>query len=649
MAHEPNAPEAVRIVGGVGTGKTERLVERASRLASTDGPRSVVAFCATPLSARAFAARLRERLGDAADEVRITTPRAFALEVLGDEKARNLTGRDPRLLTAVEEKFLVEDLKVSGIRPKRLREMLKFFYRSWTELSDDDPDWLLPGEETELHGLLKESLGFMRAVIEPEAANLAVNYLRSCDAARSAHLFAHVVVDDHQCLNRASQLLAELVADTSIAVAGNPDACVQVFDSYPYATGLDEFADRHPNASLVQLDACLRSKATARAAANMLADPAFEGRALAVSDTSGEGRIDVLASNDPADEFARAAAYLADAARAGASTSRMAVAVPNDVWARNMVAALEARGMRAEALPTRQPLKGDVRDLSRCAPARMLTALALVADSHDATAWRCWCGFGDHLLNSSAFASLRGQGLPLADALARTAAGFEAENARNDDAGREGRAQTAGIVGAQRVVSAYHSGLFLISRIEQRERRGKLEGRALLDEIARLVTDGAATAAPDVVTRLCLADDRTSDNANDASSMVRRARERLCAPILADESAVAVVPYDLTVGLSPETLVIVGFVNGFIPCRDYFDTTVTTLDKQKKMHAVDARRVYALVGKAERTLALSHFSSIDLESAGALKLKIDRIKLRDGVRTCSIAPSDFLSAIVGEA
>ena len=32
-----------------------------------------------------------------------------------------------------------------------------------------------------------------------------------------------------------------------------------------------------------------------------------------------------------------------------------------------------------------------------------------------------------------------------------------------------------------------------------------------------------------------------------------------------------------------------------------------------------------------------------------LKLKIDRIRLRDGVRTCSIAPSDFLAVIVGEA
>ena len=614
MTYEPTALEAVRIVGGVGTGKTERLVERAADLALADGPRSVAAFCATPLAARAFAARLRERLGDAADDVLVTTPRAFALEVLDDNEARASTGRDPRLLTAVEEKFLLEDLKVSGIRPKRLREMLKFFYRSWTELADDDPDWLLPGEEAELHALLKESLGFMRAVIEPEAANLAVNHLRESEAARSAHRFAHVVVDDAHCLSRASQLLAELAASTSIAMAGDADACVRAFDAYPYAAGLDECAERHPKAR--------RSKVTARAAENVLADPAFEGHALAASDGAEEGALAVLASDDPADEFERAAAHLADAARAGVPASHMAVAVPNDVWARNMVAALEARGLRAEALPARQPLGGDARILERCLPARVLTALNLVADPNDATAWRCWCGFGDHLLNSAAFASLRKQGLSLAEALAAV------------DSGAAPHA-----VGMQRVADARREGLELAARADG------LSGRSLLDEITRLVSDGAETSAPSVVARLCLAD----GEADDAASMARRARERLTMPTLSDGDAVAVVPYDLAVGLSPDTLVIAGFVNGFIPCRDYFDTTVTTLDKQEKMHAADARRIYALVGKAERVLALSHFASTDLETAGALKLKIDRIRLRDGVRTCSIAPSDFLTAIVGEA
>ena len=38
--------------------------------------------------------------------------------------------------------------------------MLKFFYRSWTELVEDadgNADWLLAGEEADVHGLLRAS------------------------------------------------------------------------------------------------------------------------------------------------------------------------------------------------------------------------------------------------------------------------------------------------------------------------------------------------------------------------------------------------------------------------------------------------------------------------------------------------------------
>ena len=112
----------------------------------------------------------------------------------------------------------------------------------------------------------------------------------------------------------------------------------------------------------------------------------------------------------------------------------------------------------------------------------MLTALNLVADPNDATAWRCWCGFGDHLLNSAAFASLRKQGLSLAEALAAV------------DSGAAPHA-----VGMQRVADARREGLELAARADG------LSGRSLLDEITRLVSDGAETSAPSVVARLCLA------------------------------------------------------------------------------------------------------------------------------------------------
>ena len=67
------------------------------------------------------------------------------------------------------------------------------------------------------------------------------------------------------------------------------------------------------------------------------------------------------------------------------------------------------------------------------------------------------------------------------------------------------------------------------------------------------------------------------------------------------------------------------------------------------MRAVDERRVRALTGKAGRTLALSYFASTDLESAGKLKLKISRIRLKDSIRTCAIEPSMFLGELAPQS
>lgn len=68
-------------------------------------------------------------------------------------------------------------------------------------------------------------------------------------------------------------------------------------------------------------------------------------------------------------------------------------------------------------------------------------------------------------------------------------------------------------------------------------------------------------------------------------------------------------------------------------------------ERQEKMRAVDERRVRALTGKAGRAVALSYFTSTGLESAGKPKHKISRIRLKNGIRTCTIEPSLFLEQI----
>ena len=101
--------------------------------------------------ARPAAAALRERLERAGVAgVVPTTPMALAQEGLAGAGV-------PRAhrLASFEETFFLEDMRVTGMAPRRLREMLKFFYRNWTELAggaEDDVNALEGIRAGKLHG-----------------------------------------------------------------------------------------------------------------------------------------------------------------------------------------------------------------------------------------------------------------------------------------------------------------------------------------------------------------------------------------------------------------------------------------------------------------------------------------------------------------
>ena len=123
-------PEAVLVEGAVGCGKTTRLVERAAALLEGGAaPSDLLVLAATPDAARMLAARLEAACGAA---VEATCVREVALGLLATEGGRAFSDRAGRLVTPVEMGFIMEDMKTCGLKNRRLKEMLKFFYRSWT-------------------------------------------------------------------------------------------------------------------------------------------------------------------------------------------------------------------------------------------------------------------------------------------------------------------------------------------------------------------------------------------------------------------------------------------------------------------------------------------------------------------------------------
>ena len=687
------------ILGKVASGKTEALVHRVVEYLSGQlSAKSVLVLAASPDAAETLKRHLAAALDIPANTlgeqgVRVSTPRAIALEVLGNPKAQAACGRKPRLLLPFEENILLEDVKASGLRPKRLREMLKFFYRSWTELADDEPSWLVSEEEVQVHSLLKECLAFTGGILPNELSNLAVKWLRTDETARKAASYDLVLVDDYQLLSLASQVLAGLLAREGLVVTGDMQATSEVFEEYPYATGLIEFAQAD-GVQTVQLDACWNSTAVQACCENLIGAAQTheqESRDLAGTGENGEreARAFAGANNESAQtsvtsqagyspaavveasahaayaetapvenparnaralsfptaeaEIAHVAQHIADAIEKGAQPSDFYLAVPNGVWAKSLSRSLETRGISTAQRPSARMLSGDSRDLRRCKTSRLVTLLALAADPHDMLAWRSWCGFGDWLTNNPGFAALRRyaaqQGLAPYDALATVAA----DNPCREALGELDAAEQASL---ERISQAFKTGQAALMQLEG------LVGRQLIDaawelldceQHAQETTAGQGGVPADL---LRLLDVENPKLAHDAASLVDRLLMALNEPRFPlAQNVVRIGDLAASHGSSYRTVVLTGFVNGFIPKHAYFDPVKTPLDRMGLLYGTDARRVYQAAGCAREELLVTAFTQMDALQAERLDLKVDRVFMREGKRLARISPSELIGSM----
>ena len=752
-------------VGGSGTGKTGRLVARAATLVGegTD-PAQIIVFCASPVARDELRRRLADELAarglaQKAESLAITTMREFALGLLGSDAARAFTRRDARILTGYETNVMLEDLKTCGVRPGRLKEMLKFFYRGWTELADDDPTWLCLEEEQEVHSLLMACLAGMRGMLEPEVSNLAVRYLRSDAAARAAVTRAHVLVDDYQALSRASQQLARMVCGDELWVAGDEDASMQVFESYPYAAGLAELAAQADE--VVRLDvtagegglpAALRGAIhgaeQAEAEADRLAaldkageearrngasgadgekadaesgsaaetggsvenaqvdgsrfvgsdekagadaDPAVGSHvssdrerfaavrqssdartvsAMRAPDSTGatvpdggashayEGALAIETLPGPEDEAALVISRVKNALGCGIAADQIYVVAPSRTWASRYERLLAAEGIPVARCYQEHGFGGDVRDLSRCAPARVLTLLRL-ARGDDASAWRCWCGFGDWLLNSPAFCAARRLGFDggrLAPALDGLMAGARVNGItageRIDEVFGE-RLQADERASLERVYQAFEQGRAFVGEL------AGLDGIDVVQKASDLVQGVAGSRIPAAVldalglhacgdgVAACAGLGQAASSTGDADAgldaLLAGASARLAGLCgFSDDQGVRVGLLEDVVGAKPQLLVLCGMVNGFSPAHAYFDEVMTSPERRERMRARELRRLYATLGCAAGDVLVTSFTGIEAEKAQALGLKVDRYRAQDGKRMARVSPSVIL-------
>lgn len=584
-------------------------------------------------------------------EMRVLTCRELACAVLADPDSAAATGMSfssgrARLLSAYETDFLMEDVKTLGARPKRLREMLKFFYRGWTELADEDPEWLFTVEEIDTFEFLTCELQYLGAMMEPQVSNLATKALRMEGQVRERFARKHVFVYGYQSLSRASQLLCQLVASEELVAGAGPDMGVDVFESYAYPAGVEDFVRLNPTAEVVE---------------------------VGVRGAGADKVRDAHSWKTPADEVEGTVDVIAAAVEAGANAEDIAVLTFHPWWTQQMARALQARGLQANAWLGAPKLHGDIRELDRCLGLRTVTLLRLLADEHDGMAWRSWFGFGDYLARSNQFAEMRrrvcgmhiGEGCTVAASKRAEVSAQEAANMRGEgatcgdvrgacgkgtacgdvrDAHREGAAKVGAHGDVHGDLAAY--GIDLDSDLkplfaEVRDLRGPRLLAYLVETLAGPDVPLPASVRP----LLALGPDA------DAAQMVAELDRLQFFSGVPARAGVTVASFAALADIDFDQVFIVGFANGLFPRADYFDLTKVTVDKQAKMGERDAHAARAMAGLGTRGLHVGSFERCERMLADRMGVKQVRIYAADdfGREMVEAAPSIYTNVLLGRA
>ncbi|MDR1082462.1 MAG: hypothetical protein LBL27_01165 [Coriobacteriales bacterium] len=557
----------------------ESLLTKASRL-KTDGER-VLIVCADDVVAARYYSRLPLFLGLSNEN--ITTMRELSSQVLARPEIRRTLGRGPRVLDDNEHDVLLEDLKTSGVRPRRLREMLKFFYRNLSHCPHEDTDWLLTAEERTVYALLTENLAVRQAVLPCEMASLACRGLLEAEPAVGGEP-ATAIVDGYETLSEASQFLLDILFPNCLIVAGSTSEAQSFAEPYPNFQGFSSFCDTHANAELIELE-------TSR--------PAGEEVRLSYA--------------DPVAEFEGVTAAIASHLAFGIAPRDVLVAVPNLTWGRRVVAELARKGIRAALDEGPVKIEGDPRTFERCENLRLAAFLKLFLDSRDFTALRSWLGFGDWLLRSDAFLDL--MAYAQSQKLDMQAAIEELHN------------QAADI----RLFPTFT----------------KLEGPlAELDALRQACADISRKDAITLFAQHKMPlDEHMVEMLGphpQHADITELASHGFAAAPAADVDTLIVAPYQRCYGRHVRVTFLTGLVNGFLPGLDAVDDRYT-IDHRSSALNRERKLFETIKATASEKLICSYFQRDRIENAERLNMQTTRLFVKDTTRYATVAPSVFLT------
>lgn len=259
----------LRVMAGPGTGKSFALKRRVARLLEQGiTPNRILAVTFTRNAAASLMEDLQALDVAGCENICIGTLHAFCYSVLKKQEVLEILNRVPRpvlffnrsgIIQFEGAPLLTDILRETSYGNKRDgTKAVRAFEAAWARLQSDEPGWALAENDQAFHDALLRWLSFHKAILIGELVPLTLQYLRDNPACTERQSFDHVLVDEFQDLNKAEQVLVDILClDCNQFVVGDADQSIYSF-RYAHPEGITSFADNHPGTHDETLEGCRR-------------------------------------------------------------------------------------------------------------------------------------------------------------------------------------------------------------------------------------------------------------------------------------------------------------------------------------------------------------------------------------------------------
>ena len=579
----------LRVLAGPGTGKTFALMRRILRLIQTSvAPDRILVSTFTRTAAKDLEGELCKLGAAGIDEVRAGTLHALCFSILNQAAVLTITNRTPRPLMEFETRFMVQDLcgdAFGGVRVCNKR--LRAFNAAWARLQSDDPGWLKDDTDRRFSQALMHWLAFHKAMLIGELIPVTLSYLRNNPNCQERTQFQHVLVDEYQDLNRAEQVLLDLLASNgSLTVIGDENQSIYAF-KFAHPDGIVEFGQYHANTLDENLAECRRCPTTVVQMANslILNSTSKSRRQLALFKGNPDGEVHIVQWQNMAEEAEGVARFIQSRVVGGAvSAGSVLVLAPRRQFGYLIRDALRRLQVPAHSFFNEEELDGNPKDLPECAAQAQFTLLCLLADPNDRVALRCWCGFGSDSLRQVPWRAL----------MEMCSVTGQSPRQLLEDlvAGRAKLAHSAQLVQRFQLLTQRLASL------------AGLSGQALVDAV---YPDGQQWTEP--FRALASSIDQQDYN---ATTLVEYLRSAIVQPELpTNVDYVRVMSLHKSKGLTADLVVVVGCLEGLMP---HVDDDQPLADQEKALEE-QRRLFYVAITRCRQTLVLSNVNYLPRDQA----------------------------------